>query len=68
MAALESVSLVTWFDEGTQLELITALLPDILVKGGDYDLNLWPRRLWSKAMAARRWQFLLSMGIRRRRW
>ncbi len=39
MAALESVSLVTWFDEDTPLELITALEPDILVKGGDYDMD-----------------------------
>ena len=39
MAALESVSLVTWFDEDTPLELITALRPDILVKGGDYDMQ-----------------------------
>jgi len=39
MAALESVSLVTWFDENTPLELITALKPDILVKGGDYDMD-----------------------------
>ncbi len=39
MAALESVSLVTWFDEDTPLELITALRPDILVKGGDYDMD-----------------------------
>ena len=39
MAALESVSLVTWFDEDTPLELITALKPDILVKGGDYDMD-----------------------------
>ena len=38
MAALESVSLVTWFDEDTPLELIAALKPDILVKGGDYDM------------------------------
>lgn len=38
MAALESVSLVTWFDEDTPLELITALKPDLLVKGGDYDM------------------------------
>lgn len=38
MAALESVSLVTWFDEDTPLELITALRPDVLVKGGDYDM------------------------------
>jgi rfaE bifunctional protein nucleotidyltransferase chain/domain len=38
MAALESVSLVTWFDEDTPLELITELRPDVLVKGGDYDM------------------------------
>ena len=39
MAALESVSLVTWFDEDTPLELITELRPDVLVKGGDYDMS-----------------------------
>lgn len=39
MAALESVSLVTWFDEDTPLELIRELQPDILVKGGDYDMR-----------------------------
>ena len=39
MAALESVSLVTWFDEDTPLELIRELQPDVLVKGGDYDMD-----------------------------
>ena len=39
MAALASVSLVTWFDEDTPLELITELQPDLLVKGGDYDMR-----------------------------
>ena len=39
IAALESVSLVTFFDENTPLELITALRPDLLVKGGDYDMD-----------------------------
>jgi rfaE bifunctional protein nucleotidyltransferase chain/domain len=39
IAALEAVSLVTWFDEDTPLELITELRPDILVKGGDYDMR-----------------------------
>ena len=39
IAALESVSLVTWFDEDTPLELITELKPDTLVKGGDYDMR-----------------------------
>ena len=39
MAALASSSLVTWFDEDTPTELIRALRPDILVKGGDYDMR-----------------------------
>ena len=39
IAALESVNLVTWFDEDTPLELITELKPDVLVKGGDYDMD-----------------------------
>lgn len=39
MAALASTSLVTWFDEDTPLELIAELKPDILVKGGDYDMR-----------------------------
>lgn len=39
MAALASVSLVTWFDEDTPLELITEIKPDFLVKGGDYDMG-----------------------------
>ena len=38
MAALESVSLVTWFDEDTPLELIRELRPAVLCKGGDYDM------------------------------
>ncbi len=42
MAALASVSLVTWFDEDTPLELITELRPDVLVKGGDYDMSKLP--------------------------
>ncbi len=39
IAALESVSLVTWFDEDTPLDIITELKPDTLVKGGDYDMR-----------------------------
>jgi len=38
IAALASVSLVTWFEEDTPLELIRELRPDVLVKGGDYDM------------------------------
>jgi rfaE bifunctional protein nucleotidyltransferase chain/domain len=36
LAALESVALVVPFDEDTPLELIEKILPDVLVKGGDY--------------------------------
>jgi rfaE bifunctional protein nucleotidyltransferase chain/domain len=39
VAALESVNLVTWFDEDTPEALIDVLKPDILVKGGDYDMR-----------------------------
>ena len=39
LAALESVSLVTWFDEDTPLNLILACRPDILVKGGDWTVE-----------------------------
>lgn len=36
MASLQSVALVTWFDEDTPYNLIMAVQPDILVKGGDW--------------------------------
>src|SRR6266581_8125517 len=36
VAALESVHLVTWFDEDTPLALILASRPDVLAKGGDW--------------------------------
>jgi len=36
LAALECVSLVTWFDEDTPLQRILDVHPDILVKGGDW--------------------------------
>ena len=39
IAALESASLVTTFDEDTPLEIIGELRPDVLVKGGDYDMS-----------------------------
>lgn len=42
LAALSSTSLVTWFDEDTPLELIAQVKPDILVKGGDYDMRTLP--------------------------
>jgi D-beta-D-heptose 7-phosphate kinase/D-beta-D-heptose 1-phosphate adenosyltransferase len=36
LAALEAVDLVVSFDEDTPLELVSALRPDVIVKGGDY--------------------------------
>ena len=42
LAALESVSLVTWFDEDTPVQLLTELKPQIYVKGGDYDVATLP--------------------------
>jgi rfaE bifunctional protein nucleotidyltransferase chain/domain len=39
LAALESVSLVTWFDEDTPLARILDCRPDVLVKGGDWPLE-----------------------------
>ncbi len=36
VAALESVDAVVVFGEDTPLELVRALLPDVIVKGGDY--------------------------------
>jgi rfaE bifunctional protein nucleotidyltransferase chain/domain len=36
LASLEIVDAVTIFEEDTPLELITAILPDVIVKGGDY--------------------------------
>jgi D-glycero-beta-D-manno-heptose 1-phosphate adenylyltransferase len=39
IGALESVDYVTVFDEETPYSLIVQLLPDVLVKGGDWQLN-----------------------------
>jgi len=36
VAALEAVTLVTWFEQETPLELILAAKPEVLVKGGDW--------------------------------
>jgi len=39
VAALDSVSAVTWFDEDTPERLIAACRPDVLVKGGDWPVE-----------------------------
>ncbi len=39
IASIEGVAAVTVFDEDTPLELITAIQPDLLVKGSDYTID-----------------------------
>ena len=39
LAALESVSLVTLFDEPTPVALLREVQPSLYVKGGDYDIE-----------------------------
>lgn len=39
LAGLRSVDLVVPFSEDTPIKLISALLPDVLVKGGDYQAD-----------------------------
>lgn len=50
VAALACVDLVSWFDADTPLELILALRPDVLVKGGD-----WPTDAIVGAREVRGW-------------
>ena len=39
LCSLQAVDMVTIFEEDTPLNIITELHPDILVKGGDYDIE-----------------------------
>ena len=39
LAALEAVDMVVIFQEDTPLEVITRLMPDMLVKGGDWSVD-----------------------------
>jgi rfaE bifunctional protein nucleotidyltransferase chain/domain len=50
LAALESVSLVTLFDEATPVELLQLVRPQLYVKGGDYDIESLAETAW-----VRRW-------------
>lgn len=50
LAALESVSLVTLFDEQVPLPVLQIVRPEVYVKGGDYDMALIP-----EAQLARTW-------------
>ena len=42
MASQAAVSLVTWFDDHTPEAVIGEIRPEILVKGGDYDMATLP--------------------------
>jgi rfaE bifunctional protein nucleotidyltransferase chain/domain len=49
LAALESVSLVTLFDESTPVELLKLVKPQIYVKGGDYDIETLDETRWVRS-------------------
>ncbi len=49
LAALESVSLVTLFDEPTPVELLKQVQPQLYVKGGDYDIETLDETRWMRS-------------------
>ena len=49
LAALESVTLVTLFDEATPVELLKLVRPDLYVKGGDYDIETLEETRWVRS-------------------
>lgn len=49
LAALESVSLVTLFDEATPVELLKLVQPQLYVKGGDYDIEKLEETKWVRS-------------------
>jgi rfaE bifunctional protein nucleotidyltransferase chain/domain len=49
LAALESVSLVTLFDEATPVELLKLVRPQLYVKGGDYDIEALEETKWVRS-------------------
>jgi len=53
LAALASVAVVTCFEEDTPEALIAQLRPDIIVKGGDYDMALLPETRLVQSWGAR---------------
>ncbi|MGH6690574.1 MAG: D-glycero-beta-D-manno-heptose 1-phosphate adenylyltransferase [Gammaproteobacteria bacterium] len=76
VAALEAVTLVTWFDQETPLELILAVTPDVLVKGGDWkpeaivganEVRSWGGAVQSLPFAHERSTTTLIERIRRER-
>lgn len=53
LAALESVSLVTLFDEQVPLPVLDILRPEVYVKGGDYDMDAIPEAQLARTWGAR---------------
>ncbi len=53
VAALESVSLVTWFSEDTPLSLIQSISPDVLIKGGDWAIDKIVGADWVRSRGGR---------------
>jgi len=49
LAALESVDLVTLFDESTPVELLKLVRPQLYVKGGDYDIEALEETRWVRS-------------------
>jgi len=49
LAALESVDLVTLFDEPTPVELLKLVRPQVYVKGGDYDIDTLEETRWVRS-------------------
>ena len=53
LAALESVTLVTIFDDPVPLATLELVHPDVYAKGGDYDMNTIPEALRARTWGAR---------------
>ncbi|HUL66591.1 MAG TPA: adenylyltransferase/cytidyltransferase family protein [Burkholderiaceae bacterium] len=53
LAALESVSLVTLFDEAVPLPVLQIVKPDVYAKGGDYDMERIPEARLARTWGAR---------------
>lgn len=53
LAALESITLVTVFDETVPLPVVEIVRPDVYVKGGDYDLAAVPEAQLARTWGAR---------------
>lgn len=53
LAALESVSLVTIFDDAIPLPALELVRPDVYVKGGDYDMDQIPEAQRARTWSAR---------------